>query len=137
MPPRHWAYDFYPDASRNCGTHAWTAPNGVWKCFSCGYLLPNEEQARAVPSHANEKKTDRIVPSHTDELKSHFDAGLRRLVEDILRQLRPKNEQLLNVVEESRAEVATLAATVAEMRDTIQVPPGGKRRAAQRATDQT
>jgi regulator of replication initiation timing len=101
-------------------------------CRNCGYWPDEhpERHAQAVPSPANEQtkriapspaneQTERIVPSHVDEVKNHFDAGFKRLVDDILRELRPTHEQLLKVVEESRAEVATLAATVAELRDTI------------------
>jgi hypothetical protein len=133
IPPRRRAQPAHLGACPDCGLHRWHQPStkGAWLCNNYGYWP--ERQAQAVPSRANEQQTERIVPSHTDELKSHFDAGLKGLVEDILRQLRPTHEQLLKVVEESRVEVATLAATVAEMRDTIQVSPGGQRRAAQRA----
>jgi regulator of replication initiation timing len=119
---------------------------GVWLCNNCGYNPAQPEayakiaakHAQAVPSHDNEQP-ERIVPSHADELKSHFDDGLKRLVEDILRQLRPTHEQLLKIVEESRAEVATLAATVAEMRDTIKsltAENGGLRNQLQTAREE-
>jgi hypothetical protein len=41
------------------------------------------------------------------------------VVDDIFRKLRPTHEELLMSAEESRAEVAALAAIVTDMRDTI------------------
>jgi hypothetical protein len=95
--------------------------NVGYKCPGCGALAPpgpypptGVESLNLTPA-----EQDRIVPTHDDELKTHFDSGFKRLVDDILRQLRPTHEQLLKGVAESRAEAATLAASVAEMRDTI------------------
>jgi hypothetical protein len=64
-------------------------------------------------------KAARIVPPRANDPKTHFDAGFRRVIENILQQLRPAHKELLKSVEESRAEVATLAMTVTKMRDTI------------------
>jgi hypothetical protein len=60
-----------------------------------------------------------IIPSNVEALKQHFDAGGEKLVQEILQQLRPVHTMLLTSVEESRAEVAALAASVTEMRDTM------------------
>jgi hypothetical protein len=54
-----------------------------------------------------------------DELKSHFDAGFKRLVDEIVQRLRPTHQSLLMTMGDCRAEVLALTATVAEMRDTI------------------
>jgi hypothetical protein len=56
-------------------------------------------------------KTARIVPPRANDPKTHFDAGFKRVIENILQQLRPAHKELLKSVEESRAEVATLAMT--------------------------
>jgi hypothetical protein len=65
------------------------------------------------------EEKDRIVPSYFEELKDHLDAGFQKLVDAILQQLRPVHENHLKSVEKSRADVAALAATVTELRDTI------------------
>jgi hypothetical protein len=74
-----------------------------------------------------DKPTRSGVPSYVEELKDHFDAGSQRLIDAILQQLRPVHENSLKYLEESRAEVAALAATVTEMRDTIQSLPANNR----------
>jgi low affinity Fe/Cu permease len=58
----------------------------------------------------------RIVAMQSVILQNHVDAGLKRVIDEILRQLQPAQKNLLKILEESRAEVAILAATVTEMR---------------------
>jgi hypothetical protein len=87
----------------------------------CTASVFSPRSSDTTSSSSFSEETTRIVPpnAYVDQLKNHFDSGFKRLVDDILRQLRPTHEQLLKIVEESRAEVATLAARVTEMRDTI------------------
>jgi hypothetical protein len=62
-----------------------------------------------------------IMPSNVQALKQHFDAGCEKLVEEILIQQRSLHTMFLTSLEEIRAEVAALTATVTEMRDTIKL----------------
>jgi hypothetical protein len=59
-----------------------------------------------------------IIPSGVEALKQHFDAGCVKLTQDHLKQLEPMFF-MRRTLDEVKAEVATLAATVTEMRDTI------------------
>jgi hypothetical protein len=59
-----------------------------------------------------------ITPSDVQALKRHFDAGCEKLIQDTRQQQRPLYTMLL-ILDEAKAEVAALAATVTEMRDTI------------------
>jgi hypothetical protein len=103
-----------------CGkTSPWSV-TAAWYCVQCKIVKtrhpPSPSTASVVPTPAEKYQ---IVPPYVEELKDHFDAGSQKLIDAILQQLRPVHEHLLKSVEESRAEVAALAATVTEMRDTI------------------
>jgi regulator of replication initiation timing len=81
---------------------------GRWRLRST-----SSPRRRVNPTPAEQ---DWIVPTHDDELKSHFGAGFKRLVNEIVQQLWPTHQSLLMKM---GAEVLALTATVAEMRDTI------------------
>jgi hypothetical protein len=96
-------------------------------CYECGQPKIVAQFAPGTFYCANKScgeyavigETPRIVATHSMILQHQIDAGLKRVIDEIRRQLQPAQKNLLKVAQESRAEVAALAATVTEMRDAI------------------
>jgi transposase-like protein len=103
-----------------CGEERPWVVTAAWSCIKCTNTKTRHQSSPSTASVVpTPEEKNRIVPSYVEELKDHFDAGSQKLVDAILQQLRPVHKNLLKSVEESWAEVAALAATVTEMRDTI------------------
>jgi hypothetical protein len=103
-----------------CGKERPWVVTAAWSCVQCKNTKTLHQSSPSTASVVpTPEEKDRIVPSYFEELNDHLDAGFQKLVDAILQQLRPVHENHLKSVEESRADVAALAATVTEMRDTI------------------
>jgi hypothetical protein len=81
-----------------------------WCERECGNVQPYRE--RLPPGQVPHM----IISANVEALKQHFDAGCEKLVQEILQQLRPVHT-MLPTLDEVKAEVAAVAATVTEMRE--------------------
>jgi hypothetical protein len=66
---------------------------------------------QSCDEYATIGETSRIVATHSMILQHQVDAGSKRVIDEMRRQLQPAQNNLLKVVQESRAEVASTGRT--------------------------